>query len=97
MFIINLHQNDLYEVGNEWVSVSGGPTLPQSLFLISQSSHVVIVSPPLGVKLVERDMNSPFPRVNRPVLRVNSQHGEQVSHIFSYFAPYTNFDVISTG
>ena len=62
-------------------------------------SHVVIVSPPLGVKLVEMDMNSPFPQVNWPFLRVNSQHGEQVRHIFSYFAPYTNFDVIfiSTG
>ena len=46
-------------------------------------SHVVIISPPLGVKLVERDMNNPFPRVNRPFLRVISQHGEQVSHIFS--------------
>ena len=49
--------------------------------------HVVIVSPPLGVKLVERDMNRPFPRVNRPFLRENSQQGEQVRQIFSYFAP----------
>ena len=79
-------QRDLY---NEYVQ----------LYVVTRCSHVVIVSPPLGVKLVERDMNSPFPRVNRPFLRVNSQHGEQVRHIFSYFASCTNFDAIfiSTG
>ena len=51
-------------------------------------AHVVIVSPPLGVKLVERDMNNPFPRVNRPFLRVNSQHGEQLGEThFLIFCP----------